>query len=381
MKLLIPNTQNADAVLQLRWCLTSKDRRDIVGNKVEEPHILIVVARKQKDRRYVKPEKGKAEKVVYNYTEVSRHLTPLTDAAVYQVFEAPGEYVIFACIVGDADTEVEWLRKRYLGADRQQLVTETGDFTPKWPFSSQTQVEVVVGPEFFAPPPPAWEKSYFEFWPLFQRRAVDQCSWRRRRMFAYSFMPVFLLVWWAVAVAAGLVAYLVGFTQGRYNMNFQAVWRIYTYDFRAIWRNTHFTNAWFFEDRGGKEHLHRLLIHPWLLGALMIIARITFGRWATWREFLLRFVFLYGIVLVIVGLCFVGYLVHLVYRKYFPLPDEAKLKAEQARLARTKLQALEAELSALSCGLVDENTPIPIFKFRLRYQQLKAQYCKPFSKG
>lgn len=381
MELLLNNAEHADAVTCLRWCVSEQDRAAILEHKIRYPHMLVVVARKSESFYYRDVTDGKSQEKVFDYTEVKRHLIPLTAGAVYQTFDRPGEFKICATIVGSQDDSVEKLRTKYLGDDRREIITEIGSFNPQWPYMGKEEVNVTVGDEFFAPPPPAWERWYFDLWPLFRHQSPDQCSWRRRRLFAYSLMPLFLLVWWLFRIGGGLLIYLGGVTQGRRKMNFEAAYNT-NLGFVSIYRGTSLANSIFWSDADEKERPARALVHPWLLGLVMLIARATFGRWATWGQFIGRTLIMYTALLVVTGLIVAGWIVcegfKRLYRKRFPLPNPQEVAAEQTT---TALTILDQELAGLSCQLVKNDTANTHRTFRLKYQWFKAQVCRPYKRG
>lgn len=70
-------------------------------------------------------------------------------------------------------------------------------------------VEVSVPREAFAPEPAEWEKKWVNH--FFSKKPVDQCHFRRRRMFAYTVQPVLMTLQILVRFVITLVALMIGF--------------------------------------------------------------------------------------------------------------------------------------------------------------------------
>lgn len=83
------------------------------------------------------------------------------------------------------------------------------DEVPEWYQAISANLDVIVPKGVFAKPPPAWEAAWVNHW--FRYAPVDQCDYRKRRLWAYSIQPPCMLINWLLRLTITLLATLAGF--------------------------------------------------------------------------------------------------------------------------------------------------------------------------
>lgn len=181
------------------WCITKETLDDIKGVGATDPHILFCI---------VNP-RGRE----------TRKLVPITDLMTFLEFTAPGENTVLATIVWKSVWAVSvqdmYLNRQY-GA-WGTTVCSAGDpreFHPDWHGKCEVPVEeltckvaVDLPKECFAKEPPAWEKKWVNL--MWRNKAVDQCDFHKRRMWAYFGQPLIGIPVYAFRVLAAVFLTLV----------------------------------------------------------------------------------------------------------------------------------------------------------------------------
>jgi hypothetical protein len=133
----------------------------------------------------------------------------------YVEFRAPGKNKIFAFV---STLGKRYVRSRFLTKDGGEYVTNIlsyeGDSFNEYIVNNEylenntDEIEVEVPKGCFAKEPSAWEKSWVNH--FFRSRSVDQCDFRRRRLFAYTVQPLIMLFNLLIRSLPLLVATLIG---------------------------------------------------------------------------------------------------------------------------------------------------------------------------
>lgn len=158
------------------WCVTKETLDDIKEVGATDPHILFCI---------VNP-RGRE----------TRKLVPLTDLMTFLEFSAPGESTVLATIVWNLSSRHS-ARDMYLARECGEWSTTVcsrdnpHEFQTDWrklcdiPVEEITcKVAVDLPQGCFAKEPPAWEKKWVNL--MWRDKAVDQCDFRKRRMWAYT---------------------------------------------------------------------------------------------------------------------------------------------------------------------------------------------------
>ncbi len=187
LKLIINNPQAADAVLPLRWCLTSDTIERLKDVIDKEPRLLVVVLRNEGSSNY----------------EVDRGLLEIDQLMDYVQFSRPGKYTVYAAIVYLKSRNIDWMKifclsKRSTHNYEYKVFDGAGKFRKNYLEESDigviehTSIDIVVGKEFFAKEPREWENKWVNI--FFSTKPADQCAYRRRRILAYTLQPILVFL-------------------------------------------------------------------------------------------------------------------------------------------------------------------------------------------
>ena len=366
----------------VRWCL-SKDELNRLAETGEKAYILLLV---------VSDTGGSCSE--------TRYLIPIGQMMEYINFYTPGEHKIFATVIWkkykDSNLWKIFLRKHgdnfytvlynYFG---ENLYERSGfDFCD---FGIH-KFEVSVPKEVFAKEPPAWEKKWVNlFW---GGKSTDQCHYRKKRLFAYSFQLIlFLPILASIELAVGAIisALLLFGTKG---IGFIKIIHPFAEPFSSIWDET---NGSIF----GRRFIPKLLpsiflgssVISWatckILGVQLIIGTTS----------LLETVIMGGVtvgaMVVVCGFILLSYhgisiAIDKIRNAIVPGAEERKrqkrLLAEMAEKERIRKlrERMEAEYALLACdGNLSANMrTLPPEKrtIHLRYKDLKSRICKSFAR-
>ncbi len=218
-----------DATVLVRWCINQETVDELKGRKINDPYLLISSAPKGADR----DDRRKSFRI----------LAPLDQLMRYVQFRRPGENIISAAIVW-GDNLYEYIcRDGYGYGYKRSFMEDSPRYRPQWKELYTAEIEVVVPDGTFAKEPPAWEKKWVNM--FFSYEAVDQCDFRRRRMFAYFIQP-FLAVGFVMVVSLLIVFRALPVVPllliGARNIDFKSV---YTAGQRheLIWRDVHMRDS------------------------------------------------------------------------------------------------------------------------------------------
>jgi len=155
-QLIIENTEQADANMAFRWCLSEDALAKLREAEVNRPHLLVVVTRRTSGTKI---------------EEVGRHLFDLGDGMRRIVFKSPGDYMLHAAVVwsAEADHKEAWsdLHNRYIntghGNFRKGLVDGEAfrhDNLGNYRLDHLDETRVHVSEEFFAKERMPWMMWY-----------------------------------------------------------------------------------------------------------------------------------------------------------------------------------------------------------------------------
>ncbi len=432
--------------LPIRWCL-NKDTVDMMQEKnIMHPMVLISILKEH-------PTRG--------WEDVDRHLVPVDQMMHYVSFNSPGRHKVNISIVtydGWKDNELstcksvlrdKWLDKyegsreyknSLVGSSGEPKYIHTLELDPEYePLSEAYKIlergwpgetiDISVDANLFAPEPPRWLKSWVNW--MFPERPVDQCSFRRRFIFAFTVQPfIFLVVSLVLWMIKGFIAFSALFA-GHRGINWKAV-LFHSYPIKDVVekqkvcyppRRTNF----YFEDKEGKPYnaiilaLATLVYPPFLL----ILATIVYyANWILSDNMLLwddsiiwSALQLFGIAFAIV-LCGVGLFFAMAailpqikgFENWAGIADkigakfvhwkksweewreersERKAKEKHEKEEREKAQALSDKYERLQSEYVCTGEPLEASyealpkankTFWLGYKDLKMKICKPFKK-
>ena len=185
-ELKIASNDATSGTIPISWCVSHETIKLLGDDNVKEPQVVIVVA----------PDGDK-----YSPQKEYRKVVPLQDLMTYIEFRSSGANKIWGFISLRDKKDV---RDRYLTRENGEYQTDVlnSDGT-EWSYAFKPEhaprnlllnspvLDVKVPKECFASEPSKWEKVWVNH--FFRDKCLDQCKFRRRRLFAYGLQPLIML--------------------------------------------------------------------------------------------------------------------------------------------------------------------------------------------
>ena len=231
LQLQIADANISGGSVAVAWCLDHEVLNELAKKGVVDPQVIIVVA----------PTKN------YHLSKESRKVVPLKDLMTYIECRASGKNKIYGLI---SMRQAKEAREHYLakedGAYRNNVLDYDGEtyssrllgVEDEYDIEKKTYkylsppLEIEVPKGVFAPEPSAWEKSWVNH--FFRQKVVDQCDFRRRRLFAYLVQP-FIIGFFNLVRSIILLA---GLLTGARNLSLKYLFHPLTYGLKdtfEIW--------------------------------------------------------------------------------------------------------------------------------------------------
>jgi hypothetical protein len=177
LELHIGDKDISSGSVPISWCV-SKDTLDALAKEgVTDPMIVICIA-PQGNRYHIKKE--------------TRYVLPLSDLMTYISFNTAGDNKVFAFISkkGKKSATNSYLYKNDNQYISWMLNYSGEDYGGKDDLYDAKPIDVSVPDEMFAKTP--FDASWVNA--LYSDKVVDQCHYRRRRIFSYSIQPLLYLL-------------------------------------------------------------------------------------------------------------------------------------------------------------------------------------------
>lgn len=210
LELFVTQTSMTSPTIPVRWCVSNDTLEKLKEYKVKQPYILLTVTPK-------------------GYMDgLYRWLIPMDCPIHYIQFFKPGENKVEARIVwcnhaNEWHSHGEWncpescLEKKFKHTDQdgvydkriRRILEYAQEHPDVYGSLEVAELTIVVPKEVFAKEPPDQEKRWVNL--FYETAPKDQCAYRRRRIFAYSFQlfvaaPVWLSIQITRMVIAGAIA-------------------------------------------------------------------------------------------------------------------------------------------------------------------------------
>lgn len=192
-----------DSTAQVSWCVDQETLKYLSDNNIADPQVVIVVA----------PEGRR-----YHSSKEYRKVVPLKDLVTYVEFRCAGPNKVWGFISHrkPSDARDYWLGKSGGDFKTSALNSDGSDwaYDMKQDYDDSNRIlnaspqPVVVPTDVFAAEPWAWEKTWVNW--LMREKAIDQCDFRRRRLFAYTLQPIVMLGNILLRMIFTLVSLLIG---------------------------------------------------------------------------------------------------------------------------------------------------------------------------
>lgn len=368
---------NIDSEIQgtsvpVRWCL-SKDEIVELMETEKKAYLLLLVVSEQGG------ESGE-----------KRYLVPVEQAMEYIDFYTPGKHKVFATLVVKYENEKGRLKKEFLRKECGFYYLNLYDYD-NYHLSEKFNrdafgvcgFEVDVPQEVFAKEPPEWEKKWVNF--FFEGKPIDQCHYRKRKFFAYSVQPFFLLGGFIFLEVIALIITSALLLVGKKGIRFGKILHPFSESFRSIWEETEGSIF----GKGLAPLLPSIFLGSSVIywRACKVFGLSLFGFQVAWVEA----VMIGGIVVIPVAVIAVvskiknflmlGRVEEIEKRKYQKLLLEIFTEKEKLNKIREKTK-LEYESLVCNGNFSTEIKSLPEKKrtIYLRYKDLKSKVCKSFAR-
>jgi len=217
-ELHVAETDVSSGTIAVSWCISKDMLQDLADRGVRDPQVVICVV-----------PVGEC----YHIKKEYRKVVSLKDLMAYIEFRCPGKNKIYAFIPMKSKRPA---RNYFLNKEHGEFETHIVDYDgSQWGSSLQSVeskdvVTVNVPRECFAPEPREWEKEWVNH--LFKSKPIDQCHFRRRRIFAYLLQPFIMLANMAMRLLMLTAALIIG-SRGVAKTN--RVYKLLTYDLEDAW--------------------------------------------------------------------------------------------------------------------------------------------------
>lgn len=336
------------------WCVSKEtlDALHTLGNKT--PHVVLVLA-----------PAGDA----YDPSKEIRKIVPLKDLVAYMDFNRSGEMKIWGFIAKDSTSK--YVKDRWLSQSGSEyaysvLLNSGSDYRlayEKDGLEFADPISVIIPEQAFAAPPAEWEKNWVNH--FFSKKPQDQCSFRRRRLLAYTLQP---LVFMGDLIAKMFIT-LFALLWGARDFSLSYLAQPYTH-FVDLCGNggLMFQNGTVFVGKGESSfwNLARLPFMPLIAAPLFFIIRAIIISGSV-----LKALMIIGSVLLLAALV-TGIII--AYDQW-----------QSAEEAKEAWYLDDNEINLIVCS--GQQKPFTLKQlprnhrtFRLRFRALKSQVCRPFAK-
>ncbi len=172
LELKVADSDVTGGNIAVSWCVDHELIKQLADSGIADPQLVICVA-------------PASLKGYSQYKEV-RKVVSLNDLMTYIDFRVPGENNIWAFISTDSkrDTKNFFLKRSNSLFETDVLSYDGQELFRGKDFLKAAPLSVMVPNEVFAKEPAQWEKDWVNH--LFRSKPIDQCHFRRRRLFAYT---------------------------------------------------------------------------------------------------------------------------------------------------------------------------------------------------
>jgi hypothetical protein len=373
-KLFVTSTDVDSGAIPISWCVSKEKLEELAKRGIKDPQIVLCVV----------PEAN------YFPSKEYRKVVPLKDLMTYVEFRHPGKNKIYGIISfkGKRSAENCYLSKTFRTHDTTMLTYNGDDWREGWEdITHKDVVSVDVPAGCFAPEPPDWEKAWVNH--HFSSRCVDQCQYRRRRIFAYTVQPILMFLNLLLRMWVLIMALSVGMRGVRF---WKQVFLPLTYGIKDIFENmfdggsvfirpTKTEAPWEFYKAGWWliKRCWTLVFTPLLLFPLLAMFWI-FGIKATLIGWALVFLMIVGI---LVGVVITASIISLIINR--STRDRVFNWLFSPFRSKDLWYTNDDEMINIICdGTIKpmkvSRLPRKHRTIRLRLSELKSKVCKPFSR-
>lgn len=363
-QLQLSNTDVTSGTVALSWCLDLEAIKHLSDTKNTDPQVVICIS----------PVEG------YHSSKEIRKVVPLKDLMTFVEIRSSGKNKIWGFISYKSRKEALNYYSEKHGSFLNDILDWHGEEYASYIKNSRdisSPIIIDVPKELFADEPSDWEKNWVN--EMFGSKAVDQCSFRKRRLFAYSIQP--LIVGASLAVRL-LITILAGLCLCR-GFSFDLLLNPLAMSLRDS-KDLFDEGTFAVKQREWKDE--SFPPPQWIFGTCWKIMLLP----ALWLPLILIWKFCNPIVaatlasfFVVVALVILGLAFFINYTKMVSKPiNWISLLWERLTTPNDMWYMNKDEIDLITCNQdkkpLNYNT-VPRKSIRLRFQNLKSKVCKPFS--
>lgn len=352
LELHVSDPNATSGTIAIAWCVGKDTLKRLAKKGNKDPQVVIIVAPTGDN---------------YILQKEYRKIVPLKDLMTYVELHSAGPTKIWGFITSrNKEGAADRFLTKYYNEFNMPLLNHNGtDYSFRLklrvkPCNLAEPILINVPKECFAPEPAEWEKIWVNHL-LGNEKVLDQCAFRRRRLFAYTIQPCII----GISIISRFILFLTALLIGSRNISLKPT--IHPLD--ESWDDaTKVCNGGtYFVGRGKNQILNwmRLPFMPVILLTALLIWKV-----GVMTPVILTFL----IMLVTVGLSGGGVLL------YFYIGDykEKKLQKDPAWYLN------EEEANLVLCN--GQTKPMALGElprknrtFRLKFDYIKSKVCRPFS--
>lgn len=355
LELHVTDNDVTSGTVAVGWCVDKNTLQSLADDGIQNPMLVLVVS----------PEDN------YDKSKEYRKVVPLKDLVAYIEFRVPGKNKIWGFISSRTKKSARNFYLEQWGSSwHNPILSVEGDeyhyVIADLPERNAQPISVDVPDGVFAPEPSEAEKAWVNH--MFRYKPMDQCDFRRRRIFAYTVQPFLAVLNYAVR----LFLFLIACSYGSRGLTLQPLlhpMRHDMYDVLCMLKGgTYFIsndpNHSNFRKHIGMLFMPVVLFVLYMLGSL--IAALPLKLTSVLLTFVLTFVAVCTVALCVKS--FIGWLV----------------KRELNTTEPTPWYMDDEEMNLIVCSgqkkpYSFDNLPSKHKTMRLRFENLKSKVCRPFS--
>lgn len=372
LELHVADTNVTSGSINVSWCLTKEALLKLKELQLQDPYIVLCVA----------PCGAK-----YSFWKESRKAVPLRDMIAYLEFFAAGSNKIWGFLVRNKSSASRFLQKNdghyethilnddgteYRTWHKRQICLigeirhdhEGYDHIDDYTTASVAQPISISLPEgCFALEPAKWEKTWVNH--FFRNKCVDQCDFRRRRLFAYTLQPLMMIV----NVLLRFLIFMFALLFGARKLSPKYLIHPFTYDLSDSFEMFGGGTIFLLRSKYTVINFLTLVLMPYVLAMLFLVYKVKF-----------------------LSLCFMGLMCGILIAIIISAAKNRGLFVLnwlENKLVGGNNQIFwytdEEEQNLILCN--GQNKPMRLSELprhhrtiRLRFDDLKSKVCRPFSR-
>lgn len=351
-ELHIADSDFTNGSILVSWCIDQEMINLLSEWFIVEPSVVIITAPSGENFRFSKE---------------NRIVVPLKDLLAYITFTSSGKNKIWALV---SRLPLREAKNKYLQRNGRHysydILSYDGVEQVTKDLASSIPLEVEVPEQYFAKPPAKWERAWVNL--FFRNKPIDQCDFRKRRLFAYTIQPILILL----SLIIRLLMTFFALSIGSRSLTLKYLLHPLTYDLEDTLEL--FKHGTIFINSNSKNTFLKyvkLIFMPWVMISLILMLKLSLSNPA------------YPIAGLVILFCI---MIGILFGRWFDvasiflslkITEKLGLMDEPWYLNKNELELIlcsgENKIHKLSDLPANHRT------LRLKFYDLKRKVCRPFS--